>query len=321
MTLCPDWAPPIALAAWIVGLRTIAAPDPAALEESQALAERALALDPLQARAWVAKGYVCTARRRYDQALEAFVRAIEVDPQDFLAPYFAACSEMFTGRPQDAIPRYRHSLELEPRQGMGWLGLGSAFLGRGLLGEARHAFERALALEGDPAAINRTAASASYLAEVARLQGDPARARRMALEGVAAAEASDLAYRDFFRGYGLGVLGRAALDAGDHEAARAAFGQLLAMMKGRPGVRGGGHLVVQALAGVARASCSEALWQEALQLFSGQGTYRFDPMFGCLDDKDLFELALAARAVGQPEAARDLLARARAAGASQPFLE
>ncbi|HET7747259.1 MAG TPA: tetratricopeptide repeat protein, partial [Vicinamibacteria bacterium] len=289
------------------------------LEQSLALAERAIALDPHLSRAWVAKGYVTLRRGDFEEAVHAYRRAIEIDPGDHLGHYFVGVAQHYLRRPEEAIPPFQRSLELEPRMGIGWLGLGGVFLDLGRLQESGHAFERALALESDPAVVFPTAGAASYLAEVARLEGRATEARTLALAGIAASEASDHAYRDLFRGYGLGVLGRAALDLEDAESARAAFGQLLAMLKGRPKVRAGGHLVVRALAGLARVNASPESLDEGLALFADRGTYSFEPFAGCLDASDLFELALASRALGRTAEAAALLARARAAGSREPF--
>lgn len=53
---------------------------------------------------------------------------------------------------------------------------------------------------------------------------------------------------------------------------------------------------------------------EARRLFDARETYNFEPFFGALDEQTLFELAMAAHAMGQRDAARALLTRARSAG-------
>ncbi len=44
---------------------------------------------------------------------------------------------------------------------------------------------------------------------------------------------------------------------------------------------------------------------EARRLFDARETYNFEPFFGTLDERTVFELAAAAHAMGQREAARD----------------
>ena len=79
--------------------------------------------------------------------------------------------------------------------------------------------------------------------------------------------------------------------------ARAAFGQALAQVKGRPRTRACGHLVVQGLAGLARATGDPTYLAEGRQLFDAKRPYNFEPTFGAKDEATMFELALAARAL------------------------
>jgi hypothetical protein len=119
-------------------------------------------------------------------------------------------------------------------------------------------------------------------------------------------------YRDSFRGVALCTLGRASLEKGDRAAARAAFQQAASHLRGRPHGLGEGHLLVQALAGLARAGADPASLDEALALFEGRRTHNFDWLWLCTDDMSLLELSRAARACGHGERADELLARARA---------
>jgi hypothetical protein len=89
-------------------------------------------------------------------------------------------------------------------------------------------------------------------------------------------------------------------------------------LNGRPRTLGGGHLVVQALAGLARAGGDGAPFSEALALFESRQALNFQYFHGCHDDVTLLELARAARAVGRRGDAESLLARAREAGSLEP---
>jgi len=229
------------------------------------------------------------------------------------APYFAGSALLFGGRSAEALPYLQRSLDLDGKVGMGWLALGAAHLSLQQLLEAHYSFTRAQDLEGAPVRFP-TAGAAAYISEVLRIQGQLDGARACALEGLEAAERSDHAYRDFFRAHALIVLGRTALDQCDASAARAAFRQVLAQAQGRPRTRSCGHLVVQALAGLARADDRPELMTEARRLFDARETYNFEPFFGALDEQTLFELAMAAHAMSQRDAARALLTRARSAG-------
>lgn len=136
----------------------------------------------------------------------------------------------------------------------------------------------------------------------------------LALTGLEAVERSDHAYRDTFRAYALVVLGQAALHQRDHDAARAAFGQVLAQAQGRPRTRSCGQLVVRASLGLAAADGSVALYEQAARLYDGRTTYNFEPFFGALDHQALFELASVAQMLGRDSEAIAFAERSRKAG-------
>jgi tetratricopeptide (TPR) repeat protein len=110
------------------------------------------------------------------------------------------------------------------------------------------------------------------------------------------------------------VFGRCTLDEGDYVAARAAFQQVLSQGRGRPRTRSCGHVVVEALAGLARADQGAGSLAEACTLFESRGAFNFEPFFGMLDDLTLFELAHTASVLGRHDQAQTLLGRAHEAG-------
>jgi hypothetical protein len=144
-----------------------------------------------------------------------------------------------------------------------------------------------------------------------------AEARALALAGLEAVEASDFMYRDSFRGTCLCVLGRTAIQQDDLEAARTAFDQAVQHHRGRPHALGGGHLLVQALAGLARAGGGTSPLDDALDLFERRQGFNFSYLVWCTDDVSLLELARAAHRLGQTQRADSLLERARNAGSTE----
>src|SRR5262249_31549183 len=153
-----------------------------------------------------------------------------------------------------------------PRHGIGWLSLGWAL--HSLLREeaARFALGRAKTLEGQPGPTF-VAGVGGYIAECLRSLGELDLARAEALEGLESIERSDRSYRDTIRAFCLGALARVGLAKGDAEAARVAFAQAVSQMRGRKLTLAGGHVLVQALAGLARATGDESHFREALTLF------------------------------------------------------
>ena len=136
-----------------------------------------------------------------------------------------------------------------------------------------------------------------------------------------AVERTDHLYRDTFRGIGLCALGRTALGRGDRMAAIAAFRQATLHLRGRPRARGGGSLLVQALAGSTRTGDGPAPFDEAMGIFARRGGWNFRWMVLCSDDVALLELARAARALGRTDQARELRERAIDCGATEALGE
>ena len=305
-------APALAGLAAIHAMRFTFTTDPAELDAASGYARRAIAADPDlgEPRVWL--GYALMRQGKFGEALEQELRAGELEPSNPYPGYFGGCVQAFRGRPSEARPLYQRALEIEPRHGWAWMGLGWAHYELGSGDQALWCLEKAAALErlGGPHA---TVGSSGYVGECLRRLGRLDEARLRCLEALEAVERSDSMYRDSFRGIALCALGRIALDQGDREAAQASFGQALAHLRGRPRGLGGGQLAVQALAGMARAGGASENLDEALQLFRSRRAFDFSILWTCTDDVSLLELGRAAAALGRPDAV-EWLGRARDAG-------
>jgi tetratricopeptide (TPR) repeat protein len=319
VSLDPDHAPVHAALAHAHDMHAIATTDPAELAEAIRHADRAIALRPDYSEGHLWKGYALWRQGKWPEAAPTLRRAVELAPHDPMASYFLGVASFLEGEAREALPYLARSVELEPRYGMGWLALGADHLMLMNVADAEDAFTRCLALEGNPSTLFKTACAASFLAEALRIGGRLDEARRRVAEGIEAAESSDHPYRDTFRAYGLCVLGRTALQQGDMNGARAAYGQVIAQLRGRTRPRSCGHLMVQALAGLGRAG-DQAAFHEAIHLFEARHTWNFENFNGCLPGLDLLELARAAHALGCEAEANALLARACDAGAREPLL-
>jgi hypothetical protein len=160
-----------------------------------------------------------------------------------------------------------------------------------------------------------------HLGECLRRLGDLAQARVKCLAGLDTVEQSDHMFRDVFRGVCLCSLGRTAVQQGDMIAARTAFGQAVAHLRGRPRALGGGHYLTQALAGLTRAGEGAGPLDEALDLFANRAVFDFHWGWYSSDDVTLLELARTARVLERVDVARSLLERARAAGSVEALSE
>ena len=229
---------------------------PEELRTAAEYARRAIAADPRLAEPHVWLGYALMREDRLSEALDEFEQASELDPALVFAPYFAGCVEIFRGRPDEALPHLQRVVTLEPQHGFGWLNLGAAYCGLGQFQEGQWCCERAVALEKIQGPVATTGAAA-HVAECLRLSGDLAAAREACFAAPDAVERSDHMYRDSSRGIALCVLGRVTLDQGDTAAASAALHQSVEHITGRERTLGGGHLIVQALTGLARAGDGE----------------------------------------------------------------
>jgi tetratricopeptide (TPR) repeat protein len=282
------------------------------LAKAVTYAERAIAVDPQLGDAYTWLGYALMRQNRFDEALQVEQLAAALDPNHPYPPYFAACTHAFAGRPAEAVPLLRRAIEIAPTHAFAWMVLGSVHTSLGNFMEARWCLERALSLEHTESAAPTVAVSA-LVAECLRLEGRLEDARIACLRALESVERSDHMFRDSFRGMALCCLARTAFDQGDVAAARAALHQVLAHVQGRERALGGGHLVVQALAGLARAGESVARFNEAHQLFAARDRFNFSAGSTTDDATTLTALAQAARALGLPIAS-DLLIRARDAG-------
>jgi tetratricopeptide (TPR) repeat protein len=302
----PGYADALAGLAAVHAMRFTFTTDRADLDAATDYARRAVEADPRSGEPHVWLGYALLRRGAVEEAYQEELTAIRLSPSLHFAHYFAGCTRLTAGRPAEALRHFRQATEIEPQAGFDWLGLGWTFIDLGQLEQARWSFEKARTLED--AAVSPPVGAASYAAEALRRQGDATAARREALVGLERIERSDHMYRDTFRAFSLCVLGRAALDEGDAAAAGTAFGQAMLHLRGRPRALGGGHLMVQAGAGLARATADPRALDEAVRLFEARDAFDFSWFYGCADAEDARDLTLAADALGRTELARRLRA-------------
>jgi len=338
VAISPNFAPALAQLAFLYAAKFSYTADRATLERGLEYGRRAVAADPTSAQAHLYLGYAKGAWRGDPGGFKDVTKAMELNPAEFMAPYFLASGLTFMrdpenlkaalgpatpGEPTDLHDRRRtrarelaqRAVQLNPVFGWGWLNLGWLHIEDSNFGEARWCLERAVAIE--PRAVPPISGAAGYLGECLRREGLLDEARRRFHEGITTTESKDHIYRDTFRGVFLCGLGKTALAQGDTEAARVAFTQATLHLRGRPGTRCGGHALVQSLAGLARAGEGRELFEEALQLFNDRQAFDFTPIWGLFDDVDLLELARAAVVVDRRDQARALLDRAIELGSSE----
>jgi tetratricopeptide (TPR) repeat protein len=93
---------------------------------------------------------------RYEEALEDFSRAIELDPT--LAPAFSDRGSIFAhlGRHDEALADYRHAVQLDPTLRLPYFNIGAVLFNAGAWREAQPYFAKAAEL-GHPEAAQLAA--------------------------------------------------------------------------------------------------------------------------------------------------------------------
>jgi tetratricopeptide (TPR) repeat protein len=341
--LDPTYASALAGMAMVNALGHTYTSDPALLDVAADYARRAIAADPTLAEPHAQLAYILMSWGKRSESYEEAKRAIELDPDNFMAWYFGAAPlsiplprreaeklcQRIPGRGETTDPHRRRRLEalrmqqraieLNPRQGWAWLGAGWMHLDLGNFRESRWCMEKALELE--QTAQHSTAGVEGCLGELLRRAGELAEARQRCLAGIEAVEKSDHVYRDTLRGAFLCSLGRTALQQEDSEAASAAFNQSVLHLRGRSRARGGGHPFVQALCGLAQIKKEQGAFDEALDLFRRREGFDFNFMWCCSDDVTLLALARAARGLDNIKLARQLLDEAIDVGSAEAHSE
>jgi TolB-like protein len=288
----PAYAPAYAGLSGIYAMRYTFTTDPSVLDRAVEFASRALEVDPAMGEPHVWRGYAHWRLGQHEEALEGIRQGMALDPTLHKGPYFAGAILLDHGRPREALPLEQRAVEIGPAFPYAWLLLGLVHLRLDQLDEAVYCFERAVRLERED--NNPIVGAEAAAAEALRRAGKLELARAGALSALERIEGADHMYRDTHRGAALIVLGRCAFDQQDWDAAAAAFGQAAAHLRGRPRALGGGHLLVQALAGCAMAARNRAFLDDALDLFQTRGTHHFGWAFLADETETRLQLAFAA---------------------------
>jgi eukaryotic-like serine/threonine-protein kinase len=313
----PEYAPALSGLAAVHAMRFTFTTDPEELDQASVYARRAIASDPTMADPHIWLGYALLRQGRMDDAIQAELAALALEPENQYAVYFVGCVEQFRGRPAAALPYLQMCVQKEPH-GFAWLGLGWAHLSVGNLPEALWCGERAVALERQPG-VGPTSGAGSLPGECLRLSGRLDESRAANVAALEAVERSDHMYRDTFRASALCCLGRTALMQNDRAAAGAAFAQVMLQITGRPRTLGGGFLMVQALAGRAIVDGAPGDLDDAQALLDRRDRYSFDLAWTCAPEFCHVDLARAAHALGRPGVTAHL-EQARAAGSLEARL-
>ncbi len=105
--------------------------------------DKAIEIDPQHYGAWAKKADCLTAVGRDEEAIEAAERAIEIDPQDTGPWAYKACALRHLGRYEEALSAIDRAVEIDPNYGGGWYDKGTYLTLLGRTTEANAAFAKA----------------------------------------------------------------------------------------------------------------------------------------------------------------------------------
>jgi TolB-like protein len=297
----PTYAPALAALAGVHAIRFTYTSDAASLDKAIEYAQQAIRHDPNSAVAFTWLGYGLARKVSVPEAREAWRRAREADPSGFYAYYFDVPVAAFVGAPEEALHLARRAVELSSRSASPLWGLGCLHLTLGQYAEAKWCFLRCIDICARATGAEGSPGVEGCLGECLRRLRQFEEARRYCLQGVEHAEKTDYVYRDTNRVLSLVALGRTALDENDVACAEAAFSQAIAHIHGRTRTLAGGTLLVQALAGSARAQQKQERFDQAVKLFESRESYDFSWYWLCTDDVTCLDLARAAQTLRHPQ--------------------
>jgi tetratricopeptide (TPR) repeat protein len=108
---------------------------------------KAIEIDPQDAVAWIFKGDALSELGRYDEAIQAYEKAIEIDPQDADAWYSkgAALSEL--GKYDEANQAFDKGIEINPQDAVAWYYKGIILDAQGKHDEAARAYNKSIEID------------------------------------------------------------------------------------------------------------------------------------------------------------------------------
>ncbi len=113
-------------------------------EEAIEAYEKAIELDPKDAYAWVNKGFALDELKRYEEAIEAYEKAIELDPKNDFSWVSKGISLWQLKRYEEAIEAYEKAIELNPKNDFPWVNKGISLSELTRYEEAIEAYEKAI---------------------------------------------------------------------------------------------------------------------------------------------------------------------------------
>jgi len=109
--------------------------------------DKAIEIDPQYAAAWTDKGNALEQLERYDDALIAYNKVIELDPENALAWFHKGYALGKLGELNESIKAYDKTIKIDPNFAMAWNNKAANLLDLGINNEALHASEKAIGID------------------------------------------------------------------------------------------------------------------------------------------------------------------------------
>ena len=108
---------------------------------------KAIEIDPQHASAWTNKGVALADQSEYDEAIQAYNKAIEIDPQHASAWTNKGVALNYQGKHDEAITAYEKAIEIDPQDASAWTNKGIALQEQGKYDEAVQAYNKSIEIK------------------------------------------------------------------------------------------------------------------------------------------------------------------------------
>jgi tetratricopeptide (TPR) repeat protein len=106
--------------------------------------DEAIEINPQNANAWSTKGAALCQQDKNDEAIQAFDEAIEINPQNADTWNNKGTALASLGKYDEAIQAFDEAIELDPKYAYAWYGKGNALVNLGKYDEAIKAYDKAI---------------------------------------------------------------------------------------------------------------------------------------------------------------------------------
>src|SRR5438105_15031201 len=96
---------------------------------------------------WTDKGNAAAQQGDYEGAVEAFEKAVEINPNDARARYNLALAQQYLGDSELAIAGYRRAIDLDPQLLDAYINLGNLYGELGMHEDSLETFQQAIDLD------------------------------------------------------------------------------------------------------------------------------------------------------------------------------